>query len=137
MTGTRPPRVAFGPVLPDWGSWQWLGADLLEELAPCYATAAFEAWDVPQGRHRELVDRVAKEADGWVLALDPIEQSWEPRLVKVAPDDAGCTWAPEAIYDEAKQEYLVFWASTTGRDEFAKHRIWGARTLAAVEVRAP
>jgi hypothetical protein len=52
----------------------------------------------------------------------------EPRLVKVAPDDAGCTWAPEAIYDEAKQEYLVFWASTTGRDDFAKHRIWGART---------
>jgi hypothetical protein len=52
----------------------------------------------------------------------------EPRLVKVAPDDAGCTWAPEAIYDEASQDYLVFWASTTGRDEFAKHRIWGART---------
>jgi hypothetical protein len=52
----------------------------------------------------------------------------EPRLVKVAPDDAGCTWAPEAIYDEANKEYLVFWASTTARDEFAKHRIWGART---------
>jgi hypothetical protein len=52
----------------------------------------------------------------------------EPRLVKVAPDDVGCTWAPEAIYDEASQDYLVFWASTTGRDEFAKHRIWGART---------
>ena len=27
----------------------------------------------------------------------------EPRLVKVAPDDAGCTWAPEAVYDETKQ----------------------------------
>lgn len=52
----------------------------------------------------------------------------EPRLVKVAPDDAGCTWAPEAIYDQAKREYLVFWASTTGRDAFAKHRIWAART---------
>jgi hypothetical protein len=52
----------------------------------------------------------------------------EPRLVKVAPDDAGCTWAPEAIYDEAKQDYLVFWASTTARDKFAKHRIWAART---------
>ncbi|HYO25348.1 MAG TPA: glycoside hydrolase family 43 protein [Lacipirellulaceae bacterium] len=52
----------------------------------------------------------------------------EPRLVKVAPDDAGCTWAPEAIYDESTQDYLVFWASTTGRDDFAKHRIWSART---------
>jgi hypothetical protein len=52
----------------------------------------------------------------------------EPRLVAVAPDDAGCTWAPEAIYDEDTKDYLVFWASTTARDEFAKHRIWAART---------
>jgi len=52
----------------------------------------------------------------------------EPRLVKVAPDDAGCTWAPEAIYDESRKEYLVFWASTTASDNFAKHRIWGAWT---------
>ncbi len=52
----------------------------------------------------------------------------EPRLAKVAPDDAGDTWAPEAIYDETKKDYLVYWASTTGRDNYAKQRIWGART---------
>ncbi|MGC3956937.1 MAG: glycoside hydrolase family 43 protein [Verrucomicrobiota bacterium] len=52
----------------------------------------------------------------------------EPRLVKVAPDDAGCTWAPEAVYDESRKEYLVFWASTTGSDNFAKHRIWATWT---------
>ena len=52
----------------------------------------------------------------------------QPRLVKVAPDDAGCAWAPEAIYDEETGDYLVFWASTTARDKFAKNRIWAART---------
>ena len=52
----------------------------------------------------------------------------EPRLVQVAPDDAGCTWAPEAVYDENKQEYLTFWASTTARDNFGKQRIWAAWT---------
>ncbi len=52
----------------------------------------------------------------------------KPRLVKVAPDDAGCAWAPEAVYDEETDDYLVFWASTTARDNFAKHRIWAART---------
>lgn len=52
----------------------------------------------------------------------------EPRLVKVAPDDAGCTWAPEAIYNPASKNYLVFWASTTQGDNFAKHRIWAAET---------
>lgn len=52
----------------------------------------------------------------------------EPRLVPVAPEDAGCTWAPEAVYDEEARDYLVFWASTTKSDNFAKHRIWAART---------
>ncbi|MDP0499690.1 MAG: glycoside hydrolase family 43 protein [Verrucomicrobiota bacterium JB022] len=52
----------------------------------------------------------------------------EPRRVEVAPPDAGCTWAPEAIYDEESGDYVVFWASTTARDEYQKHRIWGART---------
>lgn len=50
------------------------------------------------------------------------------RLVKVAPDDAGCTWAPETVYDEGRQAYLVFWASTTASDNFNKLRIWAAWT---------
>lgn len=52
----------------------------------------------------------------------------EPRLVKVSPDDAGCTWAPEAVYDEKAGDYLVFWASTNASDQFAKFRIWSSRT---------
>jgi len=52
----------------------------------------------------------------------------EPRLVQVAPDDAGCTWAPEAVYDNSRGEYLTFWASRTGSDNFGKHRIWAAWT---------
>ncbi len=51
-----------------------------------------------------------------------------PRLVPVAAEDAGCTWAPEAIYDEETKDYLVFWASTNGSDGFAKQRIWASRT---------
>ncbi|AZQ33131.1 hydrolase [Streptomyces cyaneochromogenes] len=33
------------------------------------------------------------------------------RLVKVSPDSAGNTWAPEAFYDARRGEYVVFWAS--------------------------
>ncbi|KUO09156.1 family 43 glycosylhydrolase [Streptomyces sp. DSM 15324] len=33
------------------------------------------------------------------------------RLVKVSPDSAGNTWAPEAYYDSTLGEYVVFWAS--------------------------
>jgi hypothetical protein len=35
----------------------------------------------------------------------------DQRLVKVAPDTAGNTWAPEAYYDESLGAYVVFWAS--------------------------
>jgi hypothetical protein len=52
----------------------------------------------------------------------------EPRLVRVAAHDAGCVWAPEAVYDENKEEHLTFWASTTARDNFSKQRIWAAWT---------
>ena len=51
-----------------------------------------------------------------------------PRLERVAPNDAGCTWAPEAVYDEETGDYLVFWASTTKSDNFEKQRIWATRT---------
>lgn len=35
----------------------------------------------------------------------------EQRMCEVAPDGAGCTWAPEAVYDEESGEYIVFWSS--------------------------
>ncbi|MEN3609099.1 RICIN domain-containing protein [Plantactinospora sp. ZYX-F-223] len=34
-----------------------------------------------------------------------------PRLVRVSPDTAGNTWAPEAYYDDSIGQYVVFWAS--------------------------
>ena len=51
-----------------------------------------------------------------------------PRLARVADGDAGCAWAPEAIWDERSRSYLVFWSSTDKADGFGKHRIWAART---------
>jgi hypothetical protein len=35
----------------------------------------------------------------------------DQRLVKVSPDTAGNTWAPEAYYDPTIGAYVVFWAS--------------------------
>ncbi|CAM5713410.1 family 43 glycosylhydrolase [Streptomyces canus] len=33
------------------------------------------------------------------------------RLIKISPDSAGNTWAPEAFYDAKLGQYVVFWAS--------------------------
>lgn len=35
----------------------------------------------------------------------------DQRMCQVAPQGAGCTWAPEAIYNEETHEYVVFWSS--------------------------
>src|ERR1044072_7222271 len=41
--------------------------------------------------------------------------------VEVMPEQAGCVWAPEAVYDPGREEYLVFWASTVYPDDDPRH----------------
>jgi len=36
----------------------------------------------------------------------------EPRLIKVAPENAGMAWAPEIIYNEETDENIIFFASS-------------------------
>lgn len=40
----------------------------------------------------------------------------DQRMVEVAPEEAGNTWAPEIIYDKTTGEYIVFWASRMFND---------------------
>lgn len=35
----------------------------------------------------------------------------EPQLVYAGLDEAGCVWAPEAIYDETTGDYVVYWSA--------------------------
>lgn len=45
----------------------------------------------------------------------------DQRLVKVSPDTAGNTWAPEAYWDESLGEYVVFWASKLYAEDDPDH----------------
>lgn len=36
-----------------------------------------------------------------------------PWAVTLGVPSAGCVWAPEAIYDEDADDFLVFWVSAT------------------------
>ena len=45
----------------------------------------------------------------------------EQRHVKVSPDNAGNTWAPEAYWDESLQQYVVFWASKLYAEDDPDH----------------
>ncbi|MER7641288.1 family 43 glycosylhydrolase [Streptomyces sp. NPDC126522] len=45
----------------------------------------------------------------------------DQRLVEVAPDNAGNAWAPEAHWDEARGEYVLYWASKLYADDDPDH----------------
>lgn len=79
---------------------------------------------------------------GWAAAVSAGSRDivvWEsadlvnwsaPWTVTLGIPEAGCVWAPEAIYDEAAGEFLVIWASKTREPggAAAKHKIYSART---------
>lgn len=54
----------------------------------------------------------------------------DEELIKVGIPQAGCVWAPEAIYCKEKNAWFVFWASAVQNsgDSEAKQRIYGAFT---------
>ena len=52
----------------------------------------------------------------------------EARLVEVADKNAGCTWAPESVYDAEKGQYMVFWASKVSDDGYKQQRIYRSYT---------
>lgn len=53
----------------------------------------------------------------------------EPRLVEVGLPKAGCVWAPEVIYDDKREAYMVIFASMVKQDtELPKQRIYASYT---------
>jgi hypothetical protein len=54
----------------------------------------------------------------------------QPRLINVAAgiSGAGNAWAPEAIWNPATNDYVVYWATNSLRNGVTKHRIWYVRT---------
>lgn len=53
-----------------------------------------------------------------------------PRMVDIAGmiPQAGCAWAPEAIYDEESGEYIVYWTTISPANGQTKPRIYYSRT---------
>lgn len=53
----------------------------------------------------------------------------DQRMVTVSDSiGAGCTWAPEAFYDDVTGEYIVFWSSKVSSDNYAKQRLYYCKT---------
>lgn len=62
-----------------------------------------------------------------------------PRLINVAGgiSGAGDAWAPEAIFDPASGDYIIYWATNATLNGVKKHRIYYVRTRDFRTVSAP
>lgn len=65
-----------------------------------------------------------------VCSSDDLINWTDTEPVEIGIEGAGCVWAPEAVFDEQKGKYLVFWASMVKveGDENAKQRIYKSYT---------
>ena len=52
---------------------------------------------------------------------------WRVNVAGTIPE-AGCAWAPEAIYDPSTRDYFVYWATISPRNGVREARIYAART---------
>ncbi|MEU0878156.1 glycoside hydrolase family 43 protein [Lentzea sp. NPDC005914] len=62
-----------------------------------------------------------------------------PRLINVAGaiPGAGDAWAPEAIFDPASGDYVIYWATNASLNGVKKHRVYYTRTRDFRTVTAP
>lgn len=97
----------------------------------------------PEGDKFYIVatDLRIKNGNGWTAAQQAGSQCllvWEStdlvnwsdvRRVEVSAEiEAGCTWAPETSYDPITGEYIVYWSSKVKADNYAKQRVYYAKT---------
>lgn len=111
--GTKGVRDPFIVKHPDTGSYYLIATDLRIEAGLGWEAAQYSG-------SRDLIVWESEDLINWSA----------PRSCTVGIEGAGCVWAPEAVYDEAKGEFFVFWASmtkTSGEVE-GKQRIYAAWT---------
>ncbi len=48
----------------------------------------------------------------------------EQKIIPIGREDFGCLWAPEVIYDDVNDEYVIHWGSTVSQDDFSHMSIY-------------
>jgi hypothetical protein len=108
--GVRDPSIVRSPA----GDRYWI-------LATDLRIAGGTSWS--DAANRGSTSLVVWESDDLV--------GWSaPRLIDVAAGIAGAgnAWAPEAIYNPATGDYVLYWATNSALRGVTKNRIWYVRT---------
>ncbi len=126
--------------------WQDLNGGrpvLYSEIGTCGVRDPFPVRNPLDGKIYLIATDLRIEAGhGWKAAQEEGSRDlivWEtedlvhwsrPSACTVGVPDAGCVWAPEAIFDRERQEFLVFFASKVRKEgeTEGKHRIYASYT---------
>lgn len=97
----------------------WLLATDLNTMAPQYggnlASNTVGNWGTMSSKGSTSL--FIYETEDWV--------HWERRYVDLGAEiDAGAAWAPEAIYNPAKDNYLVYWSCRVNTDGLSRNRLY-------------
>lgn len=84
-------------------------------------------------RNREWHNAIHAGSRNIIIWDSPDLINWSaPRAVPIAPDGAGCAWAPEAVWDAKRDTFMVIFAPYTEEEGEEKgqgrHRIYAAYT---------
>lgn len=52
----------------------------------------------------------------------------DQKMIKLGDDDFGCLWAPDIIYDEKNEDYVIHWSSSHKKNDYGAKAIFYSRT---------
>lgn len=75
----------------------------------------------------KVVNRTGSKGLCMWKSKDLIEFS-QQKIAPIGREDFGCMWAPEVIYDEINDEYMIHWGSTVSQDNYSHMSIYYSTT---------
>lgn len=83
-----------------------------------------------RGKYHNCWDEISRNGSK-CLSLwesEDLLQWTEQRLVKIGDEKFGCLWAPDIIYDNVSQDYLIHWSSAHADNDYGNKAIYSCRT---------
>ena len=100
-----------------YGKFYILATDL--SLANCLNTKYKGSW--------ESIGREGSKCLSLWESDDLLNWS-EQRMIELGDEDFGCIWAPDVIYDDSSEDYVLHWSSPHASDNFGHKAIYYSRT---------
>ncbi|MFQ5732189.1 MAG: hypothetical protein ACE5KM_09560 [Planctomycetaceae bacterium] len=115
--------VAFGPRMPSFGSWQWIGEDLIEELSDSFQTVSFDDEIPPCDvavfvKFQPPVDVLRQVKANTALLYCPVDYYGDARDVDA---DGGALWQFDRIVIHCERLRKYF--NSYSRVEYVDHHL--------------